>query len=76
MSSRKNIITHYSTNIVEVIENKSILNKMTFVCSPTECYYLDGNVKLKPERVSTIYPTTLMRMDWNQNDPDSRKISS
>ena len=75
MSSRKNTITHYSTNIVEVIENKNILNKMTFVCTPDECYYLDGNVKLETERVNAIYPTTLMRRDWNKNDPDSRKIS-
>jgi hypothetical protein len=75
MKSRKNVLTHYSTNIVEVMENKSILNKMTFVYTPDECYYLDNGVKLKPERVKTIYPTTLLRKDWNNLDPDSRKIS-
>ena len=74
MSSRKNGITHYHTNIVEVMENKRLLSKMTFVCTPEGCYYLDGGVQLKPERVESIYPTTLMRLDTNPLDPDGRKI--
>jgi len=74
MSSRKNGITHYHTNIVEVMENKSILNKMTFVCTPQGCYYIDNGAQIEAERIERIYPTTLMRMDTNPLDPDGRKI--
>lgn len=75
MSSRKNQTTHYQTNIVQVMQNKSIVDRMTFVYSNEGNYFLKGDKRLPTEEIESLYPTKVMRLDLNPNDPDSRKIA-
>lgn len=60
--------------ISESVNNKTYLNTLTFVVTPTERYYIENGVNVSDKEMKAKYPTQTKKLLTKGDNPDKTKI--